>query len=163
VVCGLSVGASLLAMPATGLGAAVSRCRADHLHLSILDSEGAAGGRYWDLALRNVGHATCELHGYPGVGLLAKNGRLIATKVARVSGQPTPVVRLAPGRSGYFTFHFESSGPCIPHDFTVHGIEVYPPNDTGRLILKPGAFGVCDASVGGAPTVYPMRATKQLN
>lgn len=103
------------------------------------------------------------MRGYPGVGLLDAHGRLIAINVVRISGFPRPTVTLAAGRSAYFSFGYASGGPCVPHTFNAFGIEVYPPDDYGRLLLDAhGAFNVCDRAVGGSPVVYPIRASRTL-
>jgi hypothetical protein len=162
-ICGLLVGLTALAVPSAGSGQVLSHCPAAQLRISRLDVQGAAGHRYWDLALRNVGQTSCRMRGYPGVGLLDKHGRLLAVNVSRISGFPRPTVTLAHGRSAYFSFGYASGGPCIPHTFNAYAIEVYPPDDYGHLLLDAhGAFNVCDTSVGGSPVVYPIRASRTL-
>lgn len=163
-ICGLVAATALLGPPSAGAGpgVAVRHCTAAQLRLGILDIQGAAGARYLDIALRNTGRAKCELHGYPGVGLLDSRGRALPTKVVRQSGQPTPVVSVAFGASGYFTVGYESAGPCQPHEFAAYGFEVYPPNDVSHLVVRTRRFSVCAVSVGGSPTVYPIRASKEL-
>jgi Protein of unknown function (DUF4232) len=159
------VGAALLAVPGQGIGLApVPRCATSQLRLSVLDVQGAVSHRYWEMQVRNVGAASCRLQGYPGVGLLDERGRLISDVVQRQQGYPTPSVTIAHGRSAYFTFSFVTAGPCIPHDFTAYGLEVYPPDDYGRLLLDThGAIEVCDRSIGGAPLVYPIRVARELS
>jgi hypothetical protein len=145
------------------LGASPPRCPTAQLRVTVLDVQGATSHRYWNLALRNVGHTSCRLHGFPGVGLLDKAGRLIAVTVARQKGFPTPTVIVAAGRRAYFTFGYTTGGPCKPHDFNAYGLEIYPPDDYRRLLVNiHGAINVCDASLGGAPVVYPVRATRSL-
>jgi hypothetical protein len=162
-ICALLIGVTALAVPSAGSGQVLSHCPASQLRISRLDVQGAAGHRYWDLALLNVGHTSCRMRGYPGVGLLDAHRRLIAVNVARISGFPRPTVTVAPGRSAYFSFGYGSGGPCIPHTFNAFAIEVYPPDDFGRLLLDAhGAFNVCDPSVGGSPVVYPVRASRML-
>jgi hypothetical protein len=154
-----------LALPGRGLGnVTVPRCATSQLRLSVRDVQGAVSHSYWELQLRNVGGGSCRLQGYPGVGLLDARGRLIADNATRQPGFPTPSVTIAHNRGAYFTFAFVTSGPCIPHDFKADGLEVYPPDDYGRLLLKThGAIEVCDRSVGGAPEVYPIRVAKELS
>jgi hypothetical protein len=162
-ICGLLLGVLALAVPSAGTGQVLSRCPAAQLRISRLDVQGAAGHRYWDLALRNVGPASCRMRGYPGVGLLDAHGRLLAVNVSRVSGFPRPTVTVAPGRSAYFSFGYTTGGPCIPHTFNAFAIEVYPPDDYSHLLFDArGAFNVCDTSVGGSPVVYPIRASRRL-
>jgi hypothetical protein len=160
--------ASLCALGATfaaaaSLGASRPRCPTAQLRVTVLDVQGATSHRYWDLALRNIGHSSCRLQGFPGVGLLDKAGRPIAVTVARQTGFPTPAVTVAAGRHAYFTFGYTTGGPCKPHDFNAYGLEIYPPDDYKRLLVTiAGGINLCDTSLGGAPVVYPVRATSSL-
>ena len=120
------------------------------------------GSRDWDLSLRDVGHLACQMRGFPGVGLLTRQGKLIAVNVGRNRAFRAMLVTLAPGKSAYFTFEFESAGPCIPRDYSFYGLEIYPPNDRGRLVLHIGQTGVCDVAISGTPSVTPVRASKEL-
>ena len=160
--------ATLVAIGATfaataSLGASLPRCPTAQLRVKVLDVQGATSHRYWDLALRNVGRSSCRLQGFPGVGLLDKAGRLIAVTVARQKGFPAPKVIVAAGRRAYFTFGYTTGGPCKPHDYNAYGLEIYPPDDYKRLLVGiHGLINLCDTSLGGAPVVYPIRATKSL-
>ena len=162
--CAASVAFGASVTNGSSVGLSSPRCAPSRLRLTVLDIQGAAGHRYWEMALRNVGASSCRLQGYPGVGLLDGHGRLIADNVERQSGFATPSVTVARGRRAYFTFAYVVAGPCFPHDFKAYGLEVYPPNDRGRLLLSThGALEVCDRSIGGPPLVYPIRATKALS
>jgi hypothetical protein len=161
-VAAATAGAALA--PGSSLGATPPRCAAHSLRISELEVQGALSHRYWEMALRNVGASSCVLQGYPGVGFLNAHGGPIADNFERQTGFPTPSVTVAPGQRAYFTFGYESSGPCLPaHYFKAYGIEVYPPDDYARLLVPThGALEVCARSVGGPPMVYPVRATRQL-
>jgi Protein of unknown function (DUF4232) len=165
VVCALAAATAGLALaPGSSLGVAPPRCATRSLRIGVLEVQGALTHRYWEMALRNVGATSCAMQGYPGVGLLNAHGGPIADNFVRQTGFPTPSVTVAPGQRAYFTFGYESSGPCLPtHYFKAYGIEVYPPDDYARLLVPThGALEVCDRSLGGAPMVYPVRATRQL-
>jgi hypothetical protein len=139
------------------------RCATGRLQVSVLEVQGATSHRYWEMALRNTGAASCRLQGYPGVGLLDAHGALIPDNVARQPGLPTPGVTIAHGRRAYFTFAYVVSGPCAPHDFKAYGLEVYPPGDSARLLVNThGTLDICDRSVGGPPLVYPIRSRRAL-
>jgi hypothetical protein len=168
-VCALAVAAAAAMggaamLPASSLGVAPTRCAARSLRIGVLEVQGALTHRYWEMALRNVGAPSCVLQGYPGVGLLNAHGGPIADSFVRQTGFPTPSVTVAHGQRAYFTFGYESSGPCLPtHYFKAYGIEVYPPDDYARLLVPThGVLEVCDRSLGGAPMVYPVRATRGL-
>jgi hypothetical protein len=84
------------------------RCSTSQLRLSVIGRQGALGTTYWDLGLQNVGRTACHMRGYPGVGLVDRNGRLINVPVQRVPGHPEPTIRLRTGQSAYFTFEYPS-------------------------------------------------------
>jgi len=149
---------ALATWPATAasLGSATPRCHTAHLRLSYVRGLGAAGTLSWDLSLRNEGSATCHLYGYPGVGLLKRNGHRISVNVDRDRNfRPTTVV-VHHGQDAYFTFIWESAGPCEPHSYTAYGLEVFPPNSTSQLFLH-RRLEICDKSLGGRPRVTPVR------
>lgn len=155
-VLALVVGAT----PAAGLGSArTPRCSTSHLRLSYVRELGAAGARSWDLALKNVGSATCRLHGYPGVGLLDLHGRPISVNVVRDTAFLPATVIVHHGQRAYFTLIWESAGPCEPHFYSAYGLEVFPPNSTKRLFLHNRWMEICDTSIGGHPRVTPVRQT----
>jgi hypothetical protein len=161
--CGVLLVGWVVLFPSSSAGQTSARCSTRQLRLSVRDVEGAAGHSYWEMELRNTSSNSCHLQGYPGVGLLDAHGRLIADNADREPGYPTPSVTVAPGGHAYFTFAYVVAGPCVPHDFKAHGLEIYPPDDYGRLLLKThGALEVCDRSVGGGPLVYPVRASAEL-
>jgi hypothetical protein len=163
-VCTLALGGASALGTAAAFGdgasdAGVPRCIASQLRLVRVRQSAAVGRRFWEMALRNAGRATCSLRGYPGVGLLASSGRLLDVAVKRETGQTIRTVMLAPGRRAYFTFAYEDSGPCLPHFFSAYGISVYPPGSTARLLRRTARFDICSVSVGGSPAVTPVRAT----
>jgi hypothetical protein len=162
LACGSAAAAALLAAPAASFGS-VPQCRTTQLHASYVGSDGAAGSEGIEVALTNVSATTCTMQYFPGVGLLNSHGALIGSvNVVRVSGFPEPLVTVAPGKKAYFTFLYESGGPCIPHTFNAYGIQIIPPNQRAALKLHFGTFNVCDVSVGGHPKVYPIRKSAQL-
>lgn len=144
-----------------GASAATSlpRCAASQLRLVLVRQSAAAGRRFWEMALRNAGRGSCSLRGYPGVGLLGANGRLLGVAVKREAGQAIRTVAIAPRKSAYFTFAYEDSGPCLPHFFSAYGVSVYPPGSTVRIVRRTARFDICSVAVGGSPAVTPVRST----
>lgn len=132
--------------------AAAPQCTTPNLSLEFARGQGATSHRFWDLALRNVGPATCELHGYPGVGLLDSGARLMSVPVDRKAGAVRTVV-LHPWDRAFFTFSFTVSAPCA-HGVFPFGIQVIPPNSTEWLRMY-RRFDVCG---GSRPSVTPVRA-----
>jgi hypothetical protein len=162
VACLAAAALAAAALAHDSRAATPARCTTAHLRLSLVRSEGATSHRFWDLALRNAGPASCRLQGYPGVGLLDRSGRLIAVEVDRVGGRRTPSVIVAPGQRAFFTFTYVVSGPCLPRFFSAYGLQVIPPNRRQRLVLHSGRFDVCSPAVGGRPRVYPIRRNLAL-
>ncbi|MDA8067055.1 MAG: DUF4232 domain-containing protein [Actinomycetota bacterium] len=134
----------------------VRACGTSQLRLSLVRILGAAGHRSWDLALRNAGGAACTLRGYPTVRLLDRRGRPLRVAVARRRSRVVTVT-LAPGQRAFFTLTYVDGGPCIPHFFIAYGLSVTPPRN-GRWLLLQRHSTVCSASLGGHPTITPIRA-----
>jgi Domain of unknown function (DUF4232) len=144
---------ALIGAGAASGAAIVPRCTAPNLSLEFARGQGATSHRFWDLALRNVGPATCELRGYPGIGLLDSGGRLMNVPVDRKATAANTVV-MHPWDRAFFTFSFTVSAPCA-HGLFPFGIQVIPPNTTQWLRMYK-RFDVCG---GSRPTVTPVRAT----
>lgn len=134
--------------------AATSRCSTGNLSFEFVRSLGALSHRQWDLALRNVGSVTCQLKGYPGVGLLNSSARLINVHVVRRPGVVVRNVVLTPWKRAFFTFEFVVSAPCM-HGIFPFGLQVFPPNSTQHLRMY-RRFDVCR---GISPQVSPVRAS----
>ena len=138
--------------PATSFGSTTPVCSTSNLRLDLVRTLGAAGARDWDLALRNVGSQTCHLKGYPRLALLDGSARMLHVTVGRGRGKAREVV-LGPWQRSFFTFHFESNGPCTAGIFPT-GLQVLPPNNAHALrIYRP--FGEC---AGDRPAVTSVRA-----
>jgi hypothetical protein len=149
---GAGLGAALVA-PGAGIGSTPSRCATANLRLEFVQQLGAAGARDRTMALRNVGPTTCVLRGYPGVGLLDGHAQLMTLTVNRAH-RAVHTVTLSAWHRAFFTFHFESNGPCSSGVFPT-GMQVYPPNATQALRIYQPA-GIC---AGDHPAVTPVRAT----
>lgn len=146
-----------VAGPSSSLGAGgTAICATGNLRLDLVSKSAATSHQFWDMGLRNVGPKTCHLRGYPGVGLLDLNANLINVTIARASGRTVKTVVLRPWQRTTFTFEYVTSGPCLPHDFSVYGLRVIPPNDIRGLVWYAGKFDVCDVSLGGHPQVTPV-------
>lgn len=133
-----------------------SRC--SRLRLSSMRVLGTLGHREWDLALRSAASVTCTLRGYPSVRLLNRRGRVLAIRAKHARGFPVRTVRLSPRQRAFFTVSYAASGPCLPHFLSAYGLSVTPPGSNRALRLKHPRFDVCSPSIGGRPTVTPVRA-----
>ena len=144
---------TLIVVSPSAAVAVAPQCSAPNLELEFPRGEGAASHRFWDLALRNVGPATCELRGYPGIGLLDAGAALMNVPVDRAAGAVRTVV-LRPWDRAFFTFGFVVSGPCA-HGMFPFGLQVIPPNGTQWLRMY-RRFDVCG---GTHPSVTAVRST----
>lgn len=144
--------------------AATPRCRSSQLQLSVIGEQGALGTTYWDLGLRDIGGVLCHLRGYPGVGLINSRSRLISVPVQHVPGAPEQVVTLRPGQEAYFTFGYVGEVGGCTHHFSAYGVQVIPPNERQRLLLRRARFDVCTPSRAVSDLqVYPVRRRERLN
>jgi hypothetical protein len=139
--------------------AGTQRCSTSQLRISVIGRQGALGTTYWDLGLQNLGRAACHTRGYPGVGLIDRYSRLINVLVQRVPGHPEPTITLRSGQSAYFTFGYPSLvGACVSH-FSAYSVQIIPPNEYQRLVLRTNRFDVCTPSrVVANPQVFPLRS-----
>jgi hypothetical protein len=128
------------------------QCRGDQLSVrSIPDSLDAAMGgvRSMDFAFKNISKSPCTLKGYPRFELLNRSGRparhgLAVNNAQMVSddgeGQTPQLVTLAPGKTAWFRFHFNSGGagyvgkPCP----TFPKIKITAPGTKRDFILREG-------------------------
>jgi len=95
---GSTKGSSGSARPSGGAGVTAhpgASCRTANLTFAKGSSYTQADYTHIAIKLTNSGSATCSLHGFPGLDLVGKDGRVSARRAAR-----TPAtVTLAPGRS----------------------------------------------------------------
>lgn len=155
----------LVALPAISAGrvrsrSLPSRCVSSRLAVSVAVEEGATGKRFWILAFRNTGGNPCHLYGYPGVGLLDSNSRLLPFKVSRAAGSEHAITLRAGGRA-WFTLEFENGGFCPGHASSFSGLRVYPPDSRGFLTIKHFKHGSESACIppNYQVQVTPVRAT----
>ena len=78
--------------------------------MRVASFEGASGHRFWQLAFRNLG-ATCSLHGFSRVVLLARNGRPITEGFRRETGFPQRTVVLEARKSAFVAFTYRDGAP----------------------------------------------------
>ena len=143
---------ALIAFGPSPAVATTPQCSTPNLTLELARGEGATSHRFWDLAVRNVGPATCQLRGYPGIGLLDSAAMLMNIPVDRAAGAMRTVL-LHPWDRAFFTFSYVVSGPCA-HGVFPFGIQVFPPNSTQSLRM----FRRFDVCAGTHPTVTAVRS-----
>jgi hypothetical protein len=106
---------------------------------AVLETEmggGAAGSVYRQIIFTNTADEECGITGYPGVSYVDAAGNQVGAPADREPGE-SPEVILAPGDSAIAPVKQTNAenygGDCQLTD-TI-GLRVYPPNDTGSLIV----------------------------
>jgi hypothetical protein len=133
-------------------------CRAAHLSLSYLGSQGAAGHGLLGFALKNTGAVTCSTVGYPGVVFLDKAGKPLSTVPTRTTHDffgtaPKVALNVAPGAMVSFRMGVTHVPAPNATCSTAYALQVIPPNDTStlRVSIPDGAYQC------GTATVSPVR------
>jgi hypothetical protein len=172
--CGLATTADLShastpihVLPAASLVSATwPTCSTFQLHLTGESFGTMMGNGRASITLQNISRAGCKLQGYPGVQLVAPDGRLLPTTVQQATGGAytfPPVVphRVALGPGGFASFDLSyagnPSGAAADEPYAV----ACPSSAWVRVIL-PGtreygtaavAMGACGGDVGVSPVV----------
>lgn len=113
-------------------------CTADMLN-AVLETEmggGAAGSVYRQIIFTNMSDEECEITGYPGVSYVDAAGNQVGAPADREPAESAEVA-LAPGESAVAPVkqtNAQNYGAGCELTDTV-GLRVYPPNDTGSLIV----------------------------
>ena len=122
--------------------AAAPECGTATLRASIGGSDAGAGNIYTTLVLRNIGHATCLVRGYPGVSLLDRQGHQIGRAAARTVA-PARTIVLRPGGAASTVIHTLNPGvgtnACLGPSVA---LRVYPP-DQRKALLVPALLSEC--------------------
>jgi hypothetical protein len=152
-----------------GNSGAAAQCRGDQLSArSIPDSLDAAMGgvRSMDFAFKNTSTTPCTLKGYPRFELLnrsgrpARHGRAVnnARMVSDDGEDQTPqLVTLAPGKTAWFRFHFNTGGagyvgkPCP----TFPKIKITAPGTKRDFILREGIQSCSELEVSAVQSGKP--------
>lgn len=118
--------------------AADGACTADMLS-AVLETAmggGAAGSVYRQIIFTNTADEECEITGYPGVSYVDAEGNQVGAPADREPAE-SPEVILAPGESAVAPVQQTNAqnygADCQLTDTA--GLRVYPPNDTGSLIV----------------------------
>lgn len=116
----------------------VQSCPRGELGVRLVETDAGAGSRFVRIGLVHArGAAPCSLSGYPGVVLLAADGRPVpGMRVEQVAGptsapaEPPPRVTLAPGAEAAFvvTYTVVEGEPGGCRDGTA--LRVSPPGDS---------------------------------
>ncbi|WP_323960224.1 DUF4232 domain-containing protein [Arthrobacter sp. JZ12] len=134
-------------------------CTADMLS-AVLETEmggGAAGSVYRQLIFTNTSGSECEITGYPGVSYVDAAGNQVGAPADREPGDSAPVV-LGAGESAIAPVkqtNAENYGADCQLTDTV-GLRVYPPNDTGSLVVDQTGTACASESIV-LMTVAPTR------
>jgi hypothetical protein len=120
-------------------GAGPQRCHSNQLRARLGQSSGAAGSLRLSATFTNTSKSSCSLEGYPGMQMLNRAGKPIATSVQRgLSGVSTRVriVSLAPGTAARFYMGFaDATGYGNRKCPTSARVRVTAPNDFSSLTV----------------------------
>lgn len=124
--------------------------------MRVVSFEGASGHRFWQLAFRNLG-ATCSLHGFSRVLLLAHSGRSITDGFKRETGFAQSTVTLERGKSAFVAFTYRDGSFCSTGNFRAFRVRIFLPGAAGGFMLNPmprtkGPIVLCARS----ERIYPV-------
>ena len=138
---------------------ASTTCRASQLGAARLGTAAAAGHIVVTYGLQNTSTGACTLFGYPGVQMVDRAGRALATQVSHGGsytfvGETPAAVALAPGVQASFFLGYSdvpagNRTGCAPSS----RIDITPPGDTAAVMVADQI-----APCGGAVTVSPVHA-----
>ncbi|MGD1050592.1 MAG: DUF4232 domain-containing protein [Solirubrobacteraceae bacterium] len=171
-----------LALGVGGLGLAVAiaqaepahdlvagaRCHSSQLRVKLGWASGAAGHIGQLVSFENASARSCTLYGYPGLQMLAADGRPIRTQVRRGVAYTVPrvaeqLVSLAPGHEASFDLGYDDgTGYGNESCPTSARVEVTPPNAYTPITvvwrMQPFGGGTIQHLRCGQITVSPVFA-----
>ncbi len=109
----------------------------------------AAGSIILTLVFTNTSSGPCTLFGFPGVSYVGADGETQVGSAAVRSPRPGQTVLLKPGQSASSQVRAANvrnypAEECEPTP--VSGIRVYPPGDTGSVVLPRASTGCATSS-----------------
>jgi len=145
----LAAGCVLIGMVAIGSGplrqavaTGVPESSTGALHASSGGQNAGAGSIYTTLLLRNAGHTSSLVQGYPGISLVDRRGRQIGRPAHRVAAPARPII-LKPGRTASTVIHSLNPGvgttKCLGPSYA---LRVYPPDQRASLLV-PARLSEC--------------------
>ncbi len=140
------------------------QCTGAQLQLKYLDSQGAAGRRYWDFAFKNTG-STCTVRGYARITLFGKHGHSVGAHVTHQPGITPMTVIVGHGKRAFFTFVYADGGFCTGvATLHVYGFKLFGPRGTHGTKFNPlpPSHGLVPWVCKGSEHMYPLRATRSL-
>jgi hypothetical protein len=131
--------------------AATPTCAAANLRPAYGGFQGAAGTFQDTWRLRNVGHATCQLNGYPVVTNYRSDGRPLPTHVSHLGTPHT--VALGPGQHASFALRYTDPGVlgCTPQPAA--RLTIQPPGSARPVITGRGEK-TCKGVLRETPLVH---------
>ncbi|MCU0307940.1 MAG: DUF4232 domain-containing protein [Thermoleophilia bacterium] len=139
VPAALAAGAAAMLVLAPSAQAATPRCEVGRLAVTLGPAQAGAGNQEQVYVLTNVSGRTCQLRGYPGMGFLAADGRLLRGTVTRGSttlfrdpGPRTLLVRPG-GRVSYSLGYVTPQTRACP---VTAEVEVTPPNAVSTIFVR---------------------------
>jgi Protein of unknown function (DUF4232) len=124
-------------------------CRTSQLQLRAGFTDSGMGRQWTTYGFRNRSTLACTMAGFPAVRLLDARGRVIATLPGH-DAATSPVVRLRPGGSAYFSVG-QLSGPEYPgQPCPAAATLVVTPPHQGQALSIPATLAPCGGRLWGA-------------
>jgi hypothetical protein len=115
--------------------AVVPECGTGVLRATIGGHDVGVGNIHTTLVLRNVGHVSCLVQGYPGISLVDRVGRRIGRPARRIAAPTKPIV-LKAGGTASTVIHTLNPGvgttDCLAPSAA---LRVYPPDQRTSLLV----------------------------
>ncbi|HIT74201.1 MAG TPA: DUF4232 domain-containing protein [Candidatus Avipropionibacterium avicola] len=123
----------------------IADCTPGDITVKLGRAEGAAGSLYVPLIASNTGDQECILEGYPGVSLVAGEGKQIGAPAERTDAEVVRL-RLEPGKSATATLRVVQADnydadECDPTE--AEGLRIYLPDNKDALFVEDDSFTGC--------------------
>jgi hypothetical protein len=127
----------------------VAACTTGQLKLTLGAGQGTAGSTYQPIVFTNTSSGSCSLFGYPGASFVNASGAQLGQPATRDTSTHS-VVTLAGGGKASALLRLPDPGVFSPgdcHQTTAARLKVYPPNQTGALLVADAA-DICTTATG---------------
>ncbi|GAA1259231.1 hypothetical protein GCM10009609_22740 [Pseudonocardia aurantiaca] len=144
--------------PAAG---AVPRCTSGELSVSLGTGDAGAGSVYRPLIFTNMGRATCELRGFPGVSYVAGDDGHQVGPAAEMSGDRGGQIDIAPSGTAIAPLQLvnvQNFDAAVCRPTPVRGLRVYPPGETASVFVPMDGTGCAGTPPQPQLFVQTMRA-----
>jgi Protein of unknown function (DUF4232) len=151
----VAIGVPAVALASSGAqSVAAPQCRAAHTDVWLaLSPNGAAGTIYYPVEFTNLGSTACTISGFPGVAAINSSDQRLGHPAVRFTAT-AHTVTLKPHQTAHALLGIEETGAVGCHAVTAFGLQVYPPNQTVRQVVRSFTFSACAHAI--YMHVYPV-------